>query len=969
MKKKALFILFAISAHFALAAGTDTGIVLAAPVDFSYSYSYSKHGESVETYILRVKAAKSKSNQIKRSDSESSITNKTGTTTASAGASSRAQMIATTGPMGVKGSASAEAEAHAGIEYGSTEKVETTEQGSKEHHSDSTREDEEGQETTTQRKSTDPTLIVSVRMMNRTKNDTFRFDASNTTITIRIDGYGDLPIRCSSKSFLLSPSGEQCAYFEKKISESVILNTLDENTENLTAVITPRFNDGDLSLINECDKSNAIVNWKDVPQINVRVEFGQIGEYGSIPCRRIRGDEIPLTYREVLEAVNTFLHNNRREMPKRYFEFGQDGGLLYVGGKVGGDIIGKVSNPGIVIVDVGKTKYFSVSDDVLKRNVENDSVFRKVPLCQVASECLDTTQLKALYKALLESEGVRDTKEGRNVIALLSRDCADNAIDMLLSCAEKGVESAKNDLVKSYLSEEVLTPNQSKRIFDLIEKRNVRIDDKLDEKQFGAAVVRPEWEEFLSLMQRQNVRLPESSIYIATERGQSKALKWLLRKWPELDKNYARTGICAVDLAIRNNDQNCFGSLWDARADAYGRRSYLIVAAEYASTNILSSIFNTDKDCDVNEVDSKTRLTPLMLAARRGGFAAVKMLIGKGADVQKVKESDTFWSSPEKTGRGAKKDAEYFARDEGFNEVATLLHSYSEIVNIKKSSFSKRGYPQGVTSQKVRGWVLSGVSPNEFLGSAIGRGGDWSIYTWTIVQRDDALLEFLIDKGADVNDKTNPAPLNGYTALMLAAEKGNTNLLTKLIAKGLSVAAKDNRGWTALMYAVSTGKIAAMELLMENAADINIVDEKTGKTALCMAIERRNSDAVNKLLLPKSNRNLRNLTIKSDWRDLNFYQFAAMHLKDRALLESVFSDDKAHNAGEDGVTPLMAAAYAGNLEAVKFLVETKKEDVKARDKSAWFGEGKSALDYAQKQGKVEVVNYIKSLEVAEEGKK
>ena len=92
-----------------------------------------------------------------------------------------------------------------------------------------------------------------------------------------------------------------------------------------------------------------------------------------------------------------------------------------------------------------------------------------------------------------------------------------------------------------------------------------------------------------------------------------------------------------------------------------------------------------------------------------------------------------------------------------------------------------------------------------------------------------------------------------------------------------------------------------------------------------------------------------------------------MHLKDRALLESVFSDDKAHNADEDGVTPLMAAAYAGNLEAMKFLVETKKEDVKARDKSAWFGEGKSALDYAQKQGKVDVAKYLKSLDVEKKG--
>ena len=605
-----------------------------------------------------------------------------------------------------------------------------------------------------------------------------------------------------------------------------------------------------------------------------------------------------------------------------------------------------------------------MTKDILEKLVDGNIEIRKANLSIDVAEKLNDEQKKKLFAALtIAPSNVRNSQNGIEVLASLSRCCATNAVDSLISCAEKGDVKAKENLVAGYLSDTALSESQCERIIELIETKKISVGEELrDEHRFVAAITRPGWKRFFEAIRKcgrkcGKAALPKSAILIAAQHRQCAVLKFLLKNYADLDKNFEEDGMRAIDWAIKNDDVMCFEMLWQNGAKAHGDRSNLIVASEYASTNILQNIFSANVRYEIDEEDvKKDQDTPLMLAAKAGSITAVKMLIAKGADVRKAKK--------ERTANGKEKNAEFYARVEGFDRIAELLHSYSEIAMIRDSRFSARGYPQGVSTQKIREWVSSGVSPNESLGCAKYRGGDWSLYTWAIVKRDDKLLEFLIDNGADVNDKTNPSPIEGYTALMLAAQTGNTNLLTKLIAKGLSVTAKDNRGWTALMYATLAEKVAAMKILVEHAADVNVVDNETGKTALCMAIEKANCDAV-RLLWPKSNRNL---TIKSDWRDLNFYQFAAMHLKDKELLENIFADLKLLTADKDGITPLMAAAYAGNLEAVKVVVDLNKAGIYERDKKGWFGKpGKSALDYAKDQGKADVVKYLESLDVEKKG--
>lgn len=94
--------------------------------------------------------------------------------------------------------------------------------------------------------------------------------------------------------------------------------------------------------------------------------------------------------------------------------------------------------------------------------------------------------------------------------------------------------------------------------------------------------------------------------------------------------------------------------------------------------------------------------------------------------------------------------------------------------------------------------------------------------------------------------KTNVNALNasGESPLMLAAIKGQTELVAALIKKGADV---NKTGWTPLHYAASKGHLAIMNLLLENHAYID-AESPNGTTPLMMAAQYGTTPAV-KLLL------------------------------------------------------------------------------------------------------------------------
>ncbi|KAK4995194.1 putative ankyrin-repeat protein [Elasticomyces elasticus] len=112
------------------------------------------------------------------------------------------------------------------------------------------------------------------------------------------------------------------------------------------------------------------------------------------------------------------------------------------------------------------------------------------------------------------------------------------------------------------------------------------------------------------------------------------------------------------------------------------------------------------------------------------------------------------------------------------------------------------------------------------------------------LKNSDAVLDLLLNKGADVNMKSSN---HGQTALHFTASKNNLDVARKLIAQKASARVKDKRGQLALHRAAAAGNVPVVKLLLENRSPINATD-MDGSTALHHAIAEGHGDTAVLLL-------------------------------------------------------------------------------------------------------------------------
>ena len=87
---------------------------------------------------------------------------------------------------------------------------------------------------------------------------------------------------------------------------------------------------------------------------------------------------------------------------------------------------------------------------------------------------------------------------------------------------------------------------------------------------------------------------------------------------------------------------------------------------------------------------------------------------------------------------------------------------------------------------------------------------------YSILYSNNRVTEYLIDKGADVNQF-----VNGKSPLMCAAEKGNKKKIALLVSHQAEVNALDSAHNTSLIYAARQGNLKTVKYLVRNGAALN----------------------------------------------------------------------------------------------------------------------------------------------------
>jgi ankyrin repeat protein len=306
-----------------------------------------------------------------------------------------------------------------------------------------------------------------------------------------------------------------------------------------------------------------------------------------------------------------------------------------------------------------------------------------------------------------------------------------------------------------------------------------------------------------------------------------------------------------------------------------------------------------DSGADVNVHDMYEN-TPLHLAVTRGWLDLIRMFLNRGAEVQArgIHGYTPLFSAAASGNPNVIRllldlGADAHIRDKNENSVLHIaaVHGHLEVARMLLALYLD-----------VNARNDSGMTP---LYSALQASR----------KPDVDVVRLLLDHGAEVH-----TPKHGrsrWSALHLAAERGNPEIVQMVLEKNTEVEVRDSQGATPLLAATASlnGNPAVVQLLLDHGADPHARDDY-GKTALDNAGTLR----VSRMLIK-----------------LNVSQTCAfLGAADRGgpeqmqlLLDYGASPDVRTDYEE---TPLHLAAHRGRLGAVRFLVLEAKVDVNSRDR-------------------------------------
>ena len=276
----------------------------------------------------------------------------------------------------------------------------------------------------------------------------------------------------------------------------------------------------------------------------------------------------------------------------------------------------------------------------------------------------------------------------------------------------------------------------------------------------------------------------------------------------------------AMSLIIKSDNVEYFEKLQSLEwvcAD----RTILGFAAENGSANIVKWLLEKAPDnerlkngklkvddlvagADDDDVGYRGK-TPLYWAAKNGHLKVCQYLASKGADVNRV-----FYEKEKKSGKVREYDELVKLSYISDACITNYINAQREVLKFRNMWRPREGaFKEGITADKIKSWVCAGVLPDS---PNCDLGYNWNFLSWAIFLKDVSLVDFLIDHGADVNSAT---PDDNFTALMLACEAGDTNLVAKLIAKSVDVYAQQDDGMTAFHHAIRCQKYDCAKMLLE----------------------------------------------------------------------------------------------------------------------------------------------------------
>nr|XP_058949946.1 ankyrin-1-like [Pocillopora verrucosa] len=343
-------------------------------------------------------------------------------------------------------------------------------------------------------------------------------------------------------------------------------------------------------------------------------------------------------------------------------------------------------------------------------------------------------------------------------------------------------------------------------------------------------------------------------------------------------------------------------------------------AAQGGDTDIISLIHTHLPKIEPKSGEGET---PLMVAAFCSNLNAVKWFIEKGETV--ACEGNKGWNTL------------HYAAQGGDTDIISLIHTH--LPNIESTT------DEGETPLMVAAFCGNLHAVKWFLekGATVAceSNNGWNTLHFAAQGGDTDIISLIHTHLPNIEPKSG----EGETPLMVAAFTGKLHAVKWFIEKGATVACESNNGWNTLHYAAQGGDTDIISLIHTHLPNIEPKSGE-GETPLMVAAFCSNLHAV-KWFIEKGE------TVACEgnkgWNTLHF----AAQGGDTDIISLIHTHlPNIESRTDEGETPLMVAAFCGNLHAVKWFLE-KGATVASESNNGW-----NTLHFAAQGGDTDIISLI-----------
>lgn len=353
--------------------------------------------------------------------------------------------------------------------------------------------------------------------------------------------------------------------------------------------------------------------------------------------------------------------------------------------------------------------------------------------------------------------------------------------------------------------------------------------------------------------------LKGNPLVMACQLSDLDAVKILVKAGAEIDRSDP-SNVNALYAAIGHNQPEIVSYLLDHGVQVNGRSKYngetpLFHVLRYHNMKLLTVLFKAGADANLRNNDGDT---PLMIASYADDYDLVKFLKANGAKFTSPNEELIFAAIQGDVAEiqrllaaGAKVNQSYrydrtplmLAAGNGQTAAVKALIAAGADINARDNEHDTPLVFAIMSRHKST--ILALLDAGADLNISNNYGGT-ALSEVAMLLDDPDLVHLLIRHGASVDGIGSPTQ---FTPLMAAASSGGLLTVQILLDAHVPVDAQTTEGLTALMEAATSGQADILTLLLRAGADPSIKDEK-GRTALDWAMEEHQQAAVDVLRKP-----------------------------------------------------------------------------------------------------------------------